>query len=55
MFNKMQRCEKLTELRYTLLFFPWPKSYSSSPVNGLFHALLFVQTTFRVQNEHIKT
>lgn len=31
-----------------------PKSCTSSSVNGLFHALLFVQTTFRVQNEHIK-
>lgn len=56
-YNKMQRCEVLfvlAELRNTLLFFPWPKSYSSAPVNGSFHALLFVQTAFWVQNEHIK-
>lgn len=39
--------------KYTT-FFPQPKSYSSAPFSGLFHGLLFVQTAFWVQNEHIK-
>lgn len=40
--------------KYTALFPPRLKSYSSALFNGLLHALLFVQTAFWVQNEHIK-